>query len=193
MVNLLSQEDKQLLLGDYWRRRLVVGGCLLATLLFVSNILMLALYFVAGYRLAATEKLHLAESAQAGTKELMEQTSVAAALKTDLEMFKQAEQAVSGPQFALVAGRLESRRVPGIKVMSIDFTNDAPQTVRVSLRGVSSSRKALTGYIESLRTDPGFSAVESPIANLLRDTASSFTINLVVVSEGLATPAEKKI
>ena len=180
MINLVALEDKKRLMSDYRRRRWVVAGYLLLVVFLVSIVLVTTFYFSFGYRRAAMEKMFAVESKQSGGQTSGKERETIAEINNQITMFKNADQSVDLPSFTLVMQHLLKVKSGDIKIGGVDYTLAPDNSSRVSLRGRARNRKALVAYVDQLRLDPLFTAIESPVSNLISEGASNFSLTISV-------------
>lgn len=178
MTNLIAPDDKRHLLRDYRQRRLVVVGYLSFLLWLIVLVLLVSFYFVASYRLSSLRKALQAEtSLQSAQTSALEGQSVGE-INEKLAMFKTVDQLADTPPATLIMRHLASARPTGIRVSSVDYSLSPDNSAGLTVRGTTATRKALVNYIDKLKLDPLFIKVESPVANLIQDSRSSFQITL---------------
>lgn len=75
-----------------------------------------------------------------------------------------------------VIARIQSKLNSTVVLNSLNYQRESAIKATLSLRGMATTRGALLSFIESLKTEPLFTAIDSPVSNLIRDREVAFSI-----------------
>lgn len=81
---------------------------------------------------------------------------------------------------SLVIKKIVDKRKSGLRILGIAYERKDSASASVTIRGKSNDRNALIRFVDALRQDPLFVTVDSPIANIIKQTDSDFNIMTVV-------------
>ncbi len=178
MINLLPSEQIVAVKSEYRRRRLTVFGLLtlawlLILTLFISSLYILALTErqIAVDQLAAKQKMLAGTGAGGLNAQLIQLTG-------DFQIIKTAEQARVLP-FGFFQ-KVLAVKPPGVNINRLFFTKgiEVNGESTIELAGLAGNRRALLIFLEQLRGDRTFSAVDSPVSNLIKESKVDFNLKL---------------
>lgn len=177
MINLLTKEGQVNLLREYRRRRVAVGGFLLLILCLVALTLTGNLIYRIKSRQtetkAALARLSLKSETDAEVKAVLQATNL------DVAALKRPDRA--RPDLVAWWQLVVKARPAGLKLTDWLWesgTKDKPSAL--SLSGRAGSRQVLLNFIERLKKESAFTAVNSPISNLIKSGDFDFTIQLTL-------------
>lgn len=184
MINLLSAEQRARLGQTYRQRLLATGGFFLLSLLFVALLLGgLLIKTITDKQSALAGELEREHPAgadgESDARMLAEQT------RRELAVIK------SLPDRLSISGlwrEVLAARSPNIRITSWRWRTGLPDrqaggketAAAFDLSGVAASRASLLDFLERLKKSPMFTAVESPIANLIKSRDVNFTLKLTL-------------
>lgn len=176
-LNLLLPEDRKRLGYERLSRffTLVFSG--MAFLLFIGIVLLLPTYFFLYFQNNAIQE-HVSRVRQNAESE--QSKNITTLIQTTNKKLKRL--AMEYPLAASSVTRhfadISHRAPAGLIFNSFAYDNE---TGIISIRGKSLRRENLLDFIAQLRNDPEFMRVESPVANLLKETDIDFMISLTLI------------
>lgn len=173
MINLLPKDQLAAIKSDYYRRRLTVFGALILAWVLIVALCLSALLILArsDRQILAgqiTAQQQLLTAADGGSTERLSR------LAQDLATITTAERARVLP--SRIWQPVLAAKPAGVKIDRLEFDFSGAPTV--DLAGVADSRRVLLDFLEKLRADATFSAVDSPASNLIKETNVSFALKL---------------
>jgi len=181
MINLLLPENKKRLIAEYHQRVVLIY------LLSLVGLLIVALVVLGSFYLSLViEKKSLTDSGEISSKKLNTEDLVTYSgnvtrvnkminlLTTNRNQLHQVTEVIA---------RVIDARPEGIKVTSLSVGRQDDSRWAVAIQGISSQRKNIINFINSLEKDPLFSTVDSPFSNLIKDGRSDFTMIVFLSSE----------
>lgn len=177
--NLLTNEDKKALKGEYSFRRVSVVLACVAVTAFVGSIFLAPAFLVSYFRLKDVQqtaeilKTNIAIKKQTELGELVAATNkkmAALAMKQDFRV-------------GLLIDSVERHRTPDIRIVSFRFgvnEKDKERRPLVFISGSADTREALVAFTRRLRSDPAFANVDLPISNFAADHDIRFSITINV-------------
>jgi|GEM_PF-1247891 Tfp pilus assembly protein PilN len=178
MINLLPSEQIVAVKSEYRRRRLTVFevfvlAWLLILTLFISSLYILALAErqAAVDQLATKQKMLAVTGAGGLSAQLVQLTN-------DLQTIKTAEQTRILP-FGFFQ-KILAAKPTGVKIDHLFFAKGVEVNGEsiIELAGLAGNRRALLIFLEQLRGDRTFSAVDSPVSNLIKESNVDFNLKL---------------
>ncbi|MHB1118023.1 MAG: hypothetical protein ACYCZ7_00625 [Minisyncoccota bacterium] len=178
MLNIIPAEEKKRILAEYHMRLAVVAVFAVATLVFVSLILLIPSYLfaVSKYNFIAEELARL-EQKQNGVSQEKEVDAKIKEVNKKIDLFLAAGKAGQRPPSEAILGIIATKG-SGIKVQSISYEMK-PDRERIVLSGRADNRDELARFVEMLKRDPSFSKVDLPIGSYVK----SFDIDFSLVLE----------
>lgn len=176
MINLITPERRQELLKEYHRHRRRVAS-FLALIGFGIVLLLLAVLFL---RLQTARKEVNTAMAQIPEKEA---EGNELALKEAMRTLVVAQN-VKKPSLTTWWEAVFAEKTPGLIITDWQwFASNTSGPAHVSIAGRASQRQALLDLVATLKQNKIFSAVESPISNLIKNKDLDFTIELTINSD----------
>jgi hypothetical protein len=183
MLNLLPEEHKKKIIGEYTKRvwTVVLVGIIIVSI--ISGVFLLPVYLMTygRYSEAAKEKANLevliAESQKNSKQEVIK--DIYGVIAT-LDTFK---------PFALPGALVQALvldRVSGISINHIIYTPSAGQPPVIDVVGKASTRNSLMAFSEKLKADGAFSSVYIPISDFTQEKNITFSLKLIAST----TPAQ---
>lgn len=175
MINLLTPEQQKEILAEYQKRRRIVasflalGACGLA----------LALLGVLFFQLQAAKREVATALALAKASTKPDRTNELALKEADRTLTI-ARSVTRTPLLAWWGAVLEAQPA-GLTITDWQWlTGEASSPAHLSLAGRADERQTLLDFIATLKQDETFSAVESPISNIIKNNNLDFTIELTL-------------
>lgn len=163
--------------SDYRQRILVVSGFLFSCLLFIAIVVSVTLYFC----LSVSQKQAEATLAKEQTKNIVAEADK---LEQEIKSFNQKlsrlnKNGTSLPITAVVKSVL-SHPIFGIVLNTINYNKSSDGLAILELAGTAKNRSQLLAFVETLRSDPAFSKVDSPVSNLIKESQVDFSLSLQI-------------
>lgn len=178
MINLQLPNEKEELLLEYKKRKIFVFSALVLFALIISIVLIGTLYTIIKIdKSSSAESLGVIKNEDQVNKfndfekTLKDTSELVSLIKTNQ---------VKGELTSDLVKEIVSLRSTGIKINAINISKELDGVSRVELKGVSLTRKSLTSFLDILKKQPRFTEVDSPIANLIKDVNSDFTVSFKV-------------
>ncbi len=180
MSNLLPQSEKRLLLREY-RLRIAVAVLYALGALAAIGAISLAPSLVRIHTLVSS-----AERAQALEKKTLEQLG-AAAVASEFSDTSVALAALvpilASPNVASLVRTVAAVRPAGVSIQSIAYEPKGGVAGSLAIGGTAALRDDMLQFVESLRREAAFSAVNLPIDALARERDASFTLSVMLSEE----------
>ncbi|MBI2099741.1 MAG: PilN domain-containing protein [Candidatus Vogelbacteria bacterium] len=176
MINLLPPNTILEGARHYGQRKLIVGGCLVFVLLLIASINLASLFAVLRVEAANLDGKLTAAEARAlasGSAQLEKEVTI---LKRELDLLRRA----TGDKRSVsqLLPKILEPQPPGISLTNVVYNVADGGTIR--LLGLAQTRQNLLDFVATLRQNPTFKAVDSPVANLIKDRDVAFTLELKV-------------
>ncbi len=175
MVNIFPNEIKEELIGDYRRRRAVVGLSLLFIVCLIGIALLASFYltlYLEERSLDAVLDLNENEAKLQGVNEL---NKVARETNRRSELVTMSHQ----PSFQISTILQNTLDLTG---RSVDLNSYSfvlkDESLILAISGVAQNRAALVSYTKKLERDPLLSKLDSPVSNLIQDADTNFSLTL---------------
>lgn len=177
MINLLLTEDQKKIKSLYRYRLFEWYSLLLAVLLVILLVLAGCLYFIIALRADTEQGIlnSLQIKGEGGSK--AEQISVTDINKA-IALMKQSDKS---PRISDLINALAGGKPAGIKMTNLKFTQTDKNGVEIDIKGVTSNRQTLLGFISLLEGTDGFRNVNSPYSNLVKKTNAEFSVSLEAI------------
>lgn len=175
MINLLPQKTKKRLMRQYYIRlgTLVLSGVSVA--LFIGGVLLAPSYFSAQNTALSVERYRDALKGTVGLQEGTNATTLLSELKERVTILDEYHADAFMAEFFDV---FDSRLTSGITVSSISLLHEEDDVV-VGLKGSARTRQNLLAFVESLRESPRFSGVTLPVSQLVGESNTEFSIEMI--------------
>lgn len=177
MVNLITENNRRQVIGEYKKRRWVVAGSLALSLLVIGLVLLASFYAALFLKEKSLDSLLASSGADLINKSLNEIHQVAGQTnaRVDLIITNTGAGLVPTDVLGQVFGLADDR----IEIKSATMEVDGGEVI-VDVSGVSSGRSDLVSYISRLENEEGVIQVDAPISNLIKDAGSNFEISIVL-------------
>ncbi len=171
MINLLAPEDKKVLVGEYRRHKLVVGGVLWFFVSSAAVIIFTSLYIVL-YFDQREVVLNLAK-----IKQEYEAVASDVSERSITTVNQQAELLLSPASLlpTVLLDKLVSLRPTGVLISNIAY-KPAGEEIIVNLNGQANSRQDFLRLLSNLQSESTFTTVDSPVDNLIRERNVQFSL-----------------
>jgi len=181
MINLIPPEAKKEVRYEYLNRLVVVGGILLAGIVFINLILIAGLWFLLDTKGKAMESLVDKNQNTEEEKRFDDLVIVVDDLNRKTVLVNSLSEYTNlGP----ILDSILEDKIDGIKINNI-HAKQIPESemVEVILAGVFDHRSNFNNFIDKLKSKEGCSVVcadevISPADNLIKDSAGPFTITV---------------
>lgn len=180
MLNLLPPPEILHNLAEYRRRRLVITG-IFCLAVILSAILMLASLLLVVKMKQTTIKQRLGAANSYLQNDEWRAVTVVVDLVTKqlrhLNDFTDVE-----PRLTPALRAVSEKRSGDIRLEAISYERREGSPL-LKISGVAASRQTLLRFIDGLRADSFFAAVESPVTNLIKVQNVNFTLTLTLSSQ----------
>jgi hypothetical protein len=178
MINLIPNEEKKVMIKDFYFRLATVIFCAMGFVVLIATISMLPSYFISSGEGYLTKESLTQEQVEELDK-MNKQTMVTVNdLDTKLSLIEKAVKS----KF-LISERIINavllNRVSGIKISQISFVNDKTNGKVVNVRGTAPSRERLDIFKRALEDDSLFKKVDLPISNFVKGSNIQFFLNII--------------
>lgn len=178
MINLIPNEEKKMMIKDFYYRLVTVILLMLSLVALIASIALLPSYF-----LSSVKKNVINEQLD---KEIVEEISsydqqtllAVSALDSKLSLLEKSER----DKFLVsdrVISEILSNRISNIKITQISFENNEIKGKQISIRGTAPSRERLTLFRRALESNPLFKEVDLPISNFIKGSNIQFYLSLI--------------
>lgn len=178
MINLLPDQGKRSIKSDYLRRILVVSLFLIAVAFLLGNVLLALLAWRLQVEADGLTKLREAEEKKGDRLTLVEAKKSLTEAKNRLNILNNLEAPGRAP--ADLFEEIVRSKTKGIKIISLGYSTSTSQAGVVTIAGSMDTRNNFLKWVEILKTNKSFSAIDSPVSNIIRDREGSFTLTLTV-------------
>ena len=178
IVNVLPQEEKKLLLREYWKRFAITFMFMFSLILTISGLLLIPSYFFSVSKQGIAEgKL---EEFNLNNKSLTSQDidKIIADINTKLKLIDTVK-----PGYSVYRDLLEmvlSNRKEGITFSQILFNQRKDKSFVLEIRGKSIDRETLRDFKTKVEKDSNVASVDLPISNFIEKNNLNFTIYLIM-------------
>jgi len=181
MINLMLPEDKKILTAEY-RRRIFFGyGTAVGFLLIIAIVAVSSFY--AALRIDKASLEHQLEMEKNGMDTKGIDLYASRVVKANKMMDLLTSDNNNLHLASALLDRIIAAKPSGISLTSLEVQTVEDQKHSLVIRGRSSQRKNITDFIARLKGDPLFISVDSPFANLIKDTNSEFVMTIALSSE----------
>lgn len=178
MINLIPNEEKKMMIKDFYYRLVTVILLMLSLVALIASVALLPSYF-----LSSVKKNVINEQLD---KEIVEEISsydqqtllAVSALDSKLSLLEKSER----DKFLVsdrVISEILSNRISNIKITQISFENNEIKGKQISIRGTAPSRERLTLFRRALESNPLFKEVDLPISNFIKGSNIQFYLSLI--------------
>lgn len=177
MLNILPFEEKKKVTTEYRLRLAVVVVFAVAALVLASLVLLIPSYMLAvsKYNFVADELARLQQK-QSGASQEKEVDAQIKEVNKKITLFLGNEKVAQRTPSEVVREILAVKD-PAVKVQSILYDINVDHE-RLVLSGRADDRDSLARFVEALKKDPSFSAVDLPIGSYVKSTNIDFSLAL---------------
>ncbi len=175
MINLLPQEQKRLLLREFYLRFVVVCLTLGSVGLFIANVFLLP-WYVAARAEVSTARGEATVRAGGNAGDTEKAQALLSETNNHVERLQSLLGTVSPMSYVQEVLRARSS---SISVESFSFTQPFGQPARLLVTGAAEKRSDLVAFRDTLKASPVFQEVILPFTDLAKSTDVSFTFTLV--------------
>lgn len=172
MINLLPPEQIAANRHLYRARRYFLVGALIFSWFLIAGILLGSAYVLARTKRLARQEALVARQAEMAQGETLTLERSWRRLAEETVLLATVLDQPPGPTFFI--GRVLAERPEGVRLTGLSFRDDGT----IALLGVADERRQLLNFLDRLKAEPVFLAVESPVANLIHERDAPFTLTL---------------
>lgn len=176
MFNLLPEQEKKQIIGEYRARRTIVGLFFLFIVGLMSIIAIFPSFVLSGSRISGVEtSLNNMKNSPIFKEEATLSSKLSEAnLKLVALRPPKRDVDVSALFQAIV-----SRKKSTIRLTSFTYISAVGTTPgKVSISGIAKSREDLSAFVEDLKKIPEFKSVNLPVSSFTKDSNADFSIEL---------------
>lgn len=178
MINLLPDFEILKNLAEYRRRRLVAAGLFSLMIILAAVLLTGSLLLVVALKQSTVEQTRALMRSRLPGDDWQHLSSVSEMVTQQL---RRLEGNLAGePRLTSALRAVVGRKIAGIRLETIGYERPAAKPAVLKIIGIAPSRRALLDFIDSLRADPSFVAVESPVTNLIQEQNVDFSLTLTL-------------
>lgn len=174
MINLLPPEGLGKFIQEYRHRRAIIAQGLIFCLLVIALGLGIIFYFSLRVKARVVSDELTRRETEVSAIVSPEERLAIAALENRLRLILDFPQPTTSLS-SVVAG-IQGKLNSTVVLNSLNYQRESATKATLSLRGMAATRGALLSFIESLKTEPLFTAIDSPVSNLIRDREVAFSI-----------------
>ncbi len=175
MINLLPSNNLSVLKKEYLNRVVTVGVVLTAVVVVIVLVVSTTIFLV----LSLKEKSLVRELGGVPTENKSENfeqvSSYVTGLNTNISIINSLNNKIS---LQAVLDLIMAYKIDGIRIQSPNFDNSGSENQGVTIKGQFTSRKVFLDYVEKLKQSTQVVSVNSPVDNLIKEKAGSFSLEL---------------
>lgn len=177
MINLIPDSQKETVRAEY-RHRLLS----LSVLFVLLSIVIAAASLLPSYFISKTKYVALKERADVLNKEgkRADMSRVSLIIQDLNEKLLLLRTEKKNTDVGSIIMKLVENAGPSVKVASITYERRG-DTAKMDIIGVAGKRESLIAFVDKLKKEKLFSAVYSPVSNLVKETDISFNIEIGLV------------
>ena len=178
MINLIPNEEKKKMSGDFYLRLLTLSFTMLGVSLLVASVAILPSYFLSSAEKSSIDmKLELQRNGSVALPDEDAQM-VIKDLDKKLSLIENAKE--KGPAFSQkVINEIILKKMSSIKITEILYQNDPQTGERINISGRAPNREVLLLFRRTLEDNTAFSKVDLPISNFVKGSNIKFYLNLI--------------
>jgi len=178
MLNLVPPSEILNNLAEYRRRRLVTAGIFCLVVILAAILVTASLFLIVKARQAPLKQQLASANSYLQDSEWRAVTIVIDLVKKQLRRLDGLTDIEQG--FTPALGVISEKRNGDIRLEAISYERREGELATLRISGVAASRQALLRFVDALRTDSFFAAVESPVTNLIKVQNVDFTLTLTL-------------
>ncbi len=178
MINLIPNEEKKVMIKNFYYRLVIVVLFALGIVMFIASIVLLPSYFISSVKERSFNKSLNAEIAKEIETINQQNLSIVSALDYKLSLLEKS----SRGKFILsekVINEILLKKISNIKITQIYFENNATEGRKINISGTATSRERLSMFSHALENDPLFKKVDLPISNFIKGSNIRFSLSLI--------------
>lgn len=175
MINLIPPQAKKSITVEYWVRVGSVWALLIAFALACASFV-----FLPAYVLISSQVDAYTESANSASEKIASYENVTTGL---IRASQEAKTAITGTNFARISDYtaiIDAAQGASISITNVSLSRTAEGITPIQVSGVAIDRQSLAAFRDRLLSEPQFTSVDLPIANLAKDRDIPFSITITV-------------
>jgi hypothetical protein len=181
MLNLVPPPEILNNLAEYRRRRLITAGIFCLAVILTAILVTASLFLVVKMKQAPLKQQLAAANSYLQNDERRAVTSVIDLVKKQLRRLDGLT--ASEPGFTPALQIISEKRSGDIRLGAISYERREGELTALKISGVAASRQSLLHFVDALRTDSFFAAVESPVTNLIKVQNVDFALTLTLAGK----------
>ncbi|OGD68001.1 hypothetical protein A2996_01165 [Candidatus Campbellbacteria bacterium RIFCSPLOWO2_01_FULL_34_15] len=176
MPNLLPEKNKKEIRNEFILRLLVV---FFVFVFFAITIFIISL--VPSYNLSVVKKTITLEQVNSLKESAgIEEDILSASILKNENAKVAVLSAVDQNSASKIIEKILEKRPQGVKITDIFYEKNDAGEIDIVVKGNSSSRNILIGFVEQLELENRFEKVDFPVSNLVKDESMDFSINIYI-------------
>ena len=176
MPNLLPEKNKKEIRNEFILRLLVV---FFVFVFFAITIFIISL--VPSYNLSFVKKTITLEQVNSLKESAgIEEDILSASILKNENAKVAVLSAVDQNSASKIIEKILEKRPQGVKITDIFYEKNDAGEIDIVVKGNSSSRNILIGFVEQLELENRFEKVDFPVSNLVKDESMDFSINIYI-------------
>ena len=176
MPNLLPEKNKKEIRNEFVLRFLII--------FFIFTFFSITIYVVSlvpSYNLSVTKKTITVDQVNSFKKSTVieEEGSPIDVLKNEkakVSALGLLEQNIASE----IIEKILAKKPQGVKITDIFYEKNDTGGIDIVVKGNSSSRNILIGFVEQLELEKSFEKIDFPVSNLVKDESMDFSINIYI-------------
>ncbi len=173
-MNLLPPENKVIAKKEYLRRLFVTAGVFLFSTSLIAALFLASFFFALNLQKKSIHDSFFAMQEYLSAQNESELTFLVSRINAQVAELNSNQKRVKKASEII-------ERIIEIKGNDISIESFAFNLSRLDIKGNSASRSGLINFVENLKKQDAFSAVESPLSNFLKEKNIDFSINIKLV------------
>lgn len=176
MPNLLPEKNKKEIRNEFVLRLLII---FFVFIFFTTTIYVVSL--VPSYNLSITKKTITLEQVNSLKKSasMEEDESSVGVLKNEKAKVSALSSTESDGASEIIE-KILAKKPQGVKITDIFYEKNDTGGIDIVVKGNSSSRNILIGFVEQLELEKSFEKIDFPVSNLVKDESMDFSINIYI-------------
>ncbi|AKM84007.1 TPA: hypothetical protein DCZ46_01595 [Candidatus Campbellbacteria bacterium] len=176
MPNLLPEKNKKEIRNEFILRLLVV---FFVFVFFAITIFIISL--VPSYNLSVVKKTITLEQVNSLKESAgIEEDILSASILKNENAKVAVLSAVDQNSASKIIEKILEKRPQGVKITDIFYEKNDAGGIDIVVKGNSSSRNILIGFVEKLELEEDFEKIDFPVSNLVKDESMDFSINIYI-------------
>ena len=176
MFNLLPEPEKKQIINEYNSRRTLIGLAFLFVVGIISIVAIFPSYVLSSSRVSEAEgTIHTMKSSSI----LKEEADLNASLSQSNLKLQALRPSKSEPDVASLFQSVIAVKGNSVRLIGFLFSPGSGTTKsKLSIQGIAKSRTDLSAFVDGLKKNPQFTAVDLPVSSFTKDQNADFAIEI---------------